>query len=547
MPSTGSSEITVASRPSSNDCSPSLLCRLGLHRPALRAWALYDWANSAIVTTIIAAVFPIYFYKVVASELPPGAATRRFAIANAAAMLALAISAPVLGAIADLLPVKKRLLGFFIAIGSIAAAAMFGIHAGDWLPALILFAVVTFSVSATFIFYDALLPHLASKDEMDRVSTTGYALGYLGGGVLLACNLAWIMHPQWLGFTQAETLSPAEVTLPTRLALLSAAAWWVIFSAPLMLRVPEPLLPKVTRGERRALVVVQLKSFVSALKEYPAATRMLFAFLVYNEGIGTIIRLAAIYGAELGISASAMISSILIVQFTGIPCTIAFGMMANKIGAKKSIYIGLAVYLLITALAYYMTSATHFLVLALLVGLVQGGTQALSRSLFATLMPPDRSTEYFSIFAMGEKVAGIAGPALFVAVSSATGSSRYGIASVLCLFAIGWWLLRSVATDSPNSRRQDDSKSPGSADEKNELGYSTFSIGQRVRVKAGVFAGRLGIVASSAVHDHQDGGTVVLSGGSDLQPVTVATVVDGYAISLRVPPDMLEQVEGETD
>ncbi|MBL9161674.1 MAG: MFS transporter [Planctomycetaceae bacterium] len=399
------------------------------------------------MTTIIAAVFPIYFYQVVASELPPGVATRRFALANAAAMLALAIAAPLLGAIADLLPVKKRLLGFFVAVGSVAAAAMFGIHAGDWRAALVLFGIVTFSVSATFIFYDALLPYLANKTEIDRVSTTGYAFGYLGGGVLLACNLAWIKQPDWFGFPTTR-----DATLPTRFALLSAAIWWVIFSVPLLLRVPEPPLPAVERTKLRTLVVGQLRSFASALKEHPTATRMLLAFLIYNEGIGTIIRLAAIYGAELGISASAMIGSILVVQFTGIPCTIAFGAMAAKIGAKNSIYVGLAAYVVITGLAYYMTSSTHFLVLALLVGLVQGGTQALSRSLFASLMPPERSAEYFSIFAMGEKVAGIAGPALFVAVSSATGSSRHGIASVLCLFVIGWWLLRSVGPASLGDR-----------------------------------------------------------------------------------------------
>jgi UMF1 family MFS transporter len=444
MSSPSASKIATASPSTLANASPRLLERLGLHRPALRAWVLYDWANSAVVTTIIAAIFPIYFYNVVGRELPPGIATRRFALANAAAMLTLALAAPILGAIADLLPVKKRLLGFFVAIGSVAAAAMFGIHAGDWRPALALFALVTFSVSATFIFYDALLPHLAEKDEMDRVSTTGYALGYLGGGLLLACNLAWITRPEWFGFAHGGVLTEAEATLPTRLALLSAAVWWALFSAPLLLCVREPSLPKVAGHEIGARVAVRLRDFAPMLKEFPGATWMLIAFLVYNEGIGTIIRLAAIYGAELGLSAPAMIGSILIVQFTGIPCTIAFGMLATRIGAKRSIYLGLAVYLAITALAYYMTSATQFLLLALLVGAVQGGTQALSRSLFASLMPPERSAEFFAIFALGEKLAGMAGPALFVAVSSLTGSSRHGIASVLFFFVVGGLLLRKV-------------------------------------------------------------------------------------------------------
>lgn len=445
MSSSGAPEIAISRKDRLANGSPPWLERLGLHRPELRAWAFYDWANSAVVTTIIAAVFPIYFYEIAGKGLLPGVATRRFALANAAAMLALAALAPALGAIADLLPIKKRLLGFFLAVGSIAAAALFGIHSGDWLAALLLFAVLSFSISATFIFYDALLPHLARPDEMDRVSTTGYALGYLGGGLLLGCNLAWIAHPDWFGLPHGQRLSEAEATLPTRLAFLSAALWWVLFSAPLFLRVREPGLPKAAgTGELWARVARQLRSMAALPRECPAAAWMLAAFLIYNEGIGTIIKLAAIYGAELGLPAPAMIGSILIVQFTGIPCTIAFGALAARIGAKKSIYLGLAVYLMIAALAYSMRSASQFLLLALLVGAVQGGTQALSRSLFASLMPRERSAEFFAIFALGEKIAGMAGPALFVAVSAATGSSRHGIASVIVFFVVGGLLLRNV-------------------------------------------------------------------------------------------------------
>lgn len=445
MSSPGASEIVISRKEQLDNRSSPWLRRLGLHRPELRAWALYDWANSAVVTTIIAAVFPIYFYEVVGKGLAPGVATRRFALANAAAMLALAALAPVLGALADLLPIKKRLLGFFLAVGSTAAASLFGIGTGDWLPALSLFTVLSFSISATFIFYDALLPHLARREEMDRVSTTGYALGYLGGGLLLACNLAWIAHPEWFGLPHGERLSEAEATLPTRLAFLSAALWWVLFSAPLFLRVREPSLLEIAgTGEFWVSVARQLKSMAALPRECPAAAWMLAAFLTYNEGIGTIIKLAAIYGAELGFPAPAMIGSILIVQFTGIPCTMAFGALAARIGAKKSIYLGLAVYLMIAGLAYFMRSASQFLLLALLVGAVQGGTQALSRSLFAGLMPRERSAEFFAIFALGEKIAGMAGPALFVAVSAATGSSRHGIASVLIFFVVGGLLLSKV-------------------------------------------------------------------------------------------------------
>ena len=425
--------------------SPSLLKRLGIDRPELRAWALYDWANSAIVTTIIAAVFPIYFYQVAGAGLAEGVATRRFAAATTAAMVGLAIIAPVLGAIADVAAVKKKLLGLFLGVGASAAAGLFFIRSGDWLAALILFAIVELSVAATFVFYDALLPHIAKADELNRVSTTGYALGYLGGGLLLTLNLAWIEYPQWFGLPHGENLSEAQRTLPARLAFLSAAVWWAAFSIPLLRRVTEPPVESVG-GSRRPLTQLyrQLRATIGALRAHPSAAWMLIAFLVYNEGIGTIIKLAAIYGAELGLEASALIGSILIVQFVGIPCTIAFGGLAGKIGPKRSILLGLAVYLVIAMLAFAMQSATQFLILALLVGMVQGGTQALSRSLFASLIPKQRSAEFFALFALGEKLAGTLGPALFVLTSMITGSSRYAIASVIVFFIAGGMLLLQV-------------------------------------------------------------------------------------------------------
>jgi MFS transporter, UMF1 family len=425
--------------------SSSLIERLGLHRPELRAWVLYDWANSAVMTTIIAAVFPIYFYRVAGAGLSDGVATRRFAVATVAAMVGLAVIAPVLGAVADMAAVKKKLLGLFLGIGTTATASLFFIQTGDSLGALILFAIVEMSIAATFVFYDSLLPHIARANEIDRVSTTGYALGYLGGGLLLAVNLTWIEFPQWFGLPYGENLSEAQITLPARLAFLSAAIWWAVFSIPLFCRVPEPPVESVV-GPRQPLRQTwkQLRTTITALRAHPPAAWMLIAFLTYNEGIGTIIKLAAIYGAELGLDASVLVGSILIVQFVGIPCTIAFGWLAGKIGAKRSIFLGLAIYLAIALLAYAMRSATHFLVLALLVGMVQGGTQALSRSLFARLIPKMRSAEFFALFGLGEKVAGMLGPGLFVIMSAMTGSSRVAIASMIVFFIIGGLLLRRV-------------------------------------------------------------------------------------------------------
>jgi UMF1 family MFS transporter len=424
--------------------SGDLLKRLGLNRPELRAWALYDWANSAVMTTIIAAVFPIYFYRVAGANLPEGVATQRFAAATFIAMFGLALLAPVLGPLADQSPIKKRLLGLFLSVGAITTAGMFFIHTGDWLLALLLFVIVEIAVAGTFVFYDSLLPHIAAHDEIDRVSTTGYALGYLGGGVILALNLAWISHPEWLGLPHGDNLSESEATLPSRLAFLSVSVWWVVFSIPLFLRIPEPSVAADRGNDVARSRLLQIRSTIVALGKHKQASLMLAAFLVYNEGIGTIIKMAAIYGAEIGLGTESMVRSILLVQFIGIPCTVLFGVLAGKFGAKPSIFLGLLVYFVIAILGYVMRTDFQFLLLAVLVGLVQGGTQALSRSLFASLIPKERSAQFFALFGLSEKLAGILGPALFVLVIELTGSSRNAIASVILFFVAGGLLLAKV-------------------------------------------------------------------------------------------------------
>jgi UMF1 family MFS transporter len=432
----------------------SLAERLGVQRPELRAWAMYDWANSAVVTSIIATIFPIYFARVAGAELAEGVATQRFAVATFLAMLSLVILAPLLGVLADQRPIKKKLLGFFLAVGALAISGMYFIGAGDWLFALGLFFVAELSVASTFVFYDALLPHIASPRELDRVSTTGYALGYLGGGLLLALNLAWIEYPQWFGLPHGADLSSEEATLPTRVAFLSVALWWTLFSLPLFFRIKEPELDSAVATNLRVALRQswqQVKSTAAALKRYPQAGRMLIAFLLYNEGIGTIIKLAAIYGAELRLDSTAMVGSILMVQFVGIPCTLLFGSLAAKIGAKRSIYLGLAVYLVIAVVAFLMKTERQFFGLAVLIALVQGGTQALSRSLYSSLIPKRESGRFFSLFALSEKLAGLLGPGLFVATIWLTGSSRYAIASVVVFFLAGGALLGRVNVDQGQS------------------------------------------------------------------------------------------------
>jgi MFS transporter, UMF1 family len=422
--------------------------RLGLERPELRAWAMYDWAASSMQTTIMVAVFPIYFVKVAGAGLPESSATQRLATVNTIALVLIALASPVLGAVSDYGGNKKQLLFGFMLLGVAAVAGMFFVHTGDLGLASWLFIAALVGVAGSFVFYESLLPHIAKPGEIDRVSTAGYAVGYVGGGVLLALNLAWIQKPAWFGLPAGPGLSESDATLPARLAFLSVAVWWLVFSWPLFRRVPEPparLEADEWAGQNPVRVALtRLSETFRELRGYRQAFLMLLAFLIYNDGIQTIIKMATAYGTELGIGQSALIGAILLVQFVGIPCSFLFGAMAGRIGAKQALFAGLLIYAVISVLGYYMKTAAHFYALAGLVGLVQGGTQALSRSLFASMVPPHKSGEFFGFFSVFEKFAGIFGPLIFAGTIAATGSSRNAILSIIAFFAVGAAILAFV-------------------------------------------------------------------------------------------------------
>jgi MFS transporter, UMF1 family len=417
-----------------------LLARIGLGRPELRAWAMYDWANSAFWTTVIVAVFPSFFSEYAAAGLPEGAATARLAWGTTVAVTIVALIAPILGAIADHRALKKKLLAVFLAIGVIATLLMATVGQGDWLFALALFVVGNIGVASTLVFYDSLLPHIARPDELDRVSTAGFAIGFVGGGVLLLVNLAWILWPSTFGLP--------GVVAALKLSLVSVGVWWLIFSIPLFRRVPEPPVSLDDLGDS---VVSQIRGgMVAAWKTLQELRRsrnaflMLIAFLLYNDGIQTIIRMSSIYGIEIGIDRNAQIAAFVIVQFVGVPCSFAFGAVAGRIGAKTSLFFALAVYVCISVLGYFMTAAWQFFALAFLVGIVQGGSQALSRSLFARMIPKRKSSEYFGFFAVFEKFAGIFGPLVFAGSITLFGSSRAAVLSVILFFVLGALVLTQV-------------------------------------------------------------------------------------------------------
>ena len=424
-----------------------LLESLGLHRPELRAWAMYDWATSAMQAVIMTAVFPIFYASVAASAGRAGAAaTKSWADLNTGVLIAIAVASPLLGAIADRAPVKKLGLALFMLLGVGGTAAMFWVHEGELTLAATTFALSLIGATCSFVFYEAMLPHLASPAEVDRVSSAGYALGYLGGGLLLAFNLVLILKPALFGLPAGEGLSFDQRTLATRVGFLAVAVWWLGFSLFTLRGVPET--PVSIRGERGLQVLVgafrELAATYRALRAHPQAFLLLGAFLIYNDGISTIIRMATVYGAEIGLGPSDMIPAILLVQFVGIPFAFAFGWLADRIGAKRAILLGLVLYGVISWLGFRMATARDFLVLAIMVGMVQGGTQALSRSLFANLIPTERSGEFFGLWSVFEKFAGILGPWAFSLAIGLTGSSRTAILAVVVFFVVGGVMLALV-------------------------------------------------------------------------------------------------------
>jgi UMF1 family MFS transporter len=401
---------------------------------------MYDWANSAFWCTVIVAVFPPFFSEYAAAGLPDGAATSRFAWGTTLAVTIVALMAPVLGAIADHRALKKKLLAVFLVIGVVATLLMATVGQGDWLYALALFVIGNIGVASTLVFYDSLLPHIAGPDELDRVSTAGFAIGFIGGGVLLLINLAWILRPSMFGLP--------DVVAALKLSLASVGIWWLVFSIPLFRRVTEP---EVRLGNLGDSVTAQIRGGIFAawrtlqeLRHSRNAFLMLVAFLLYNDGIQTIIRMSSIYGLEIGIDRNAQIAAFIIVQFVGVPCSFAFGAVAGRIGAKTSLFCALMVYVGVSVLGYFMTETWQFFVLAFLVGLVQGGSQALSRSLFARMIPKQKSSEYFGFFAVFEKFAGIAGPAVFAGSNLLLGSSRAAVLSVIVFFVLGALVLGQV-------------------------------------------------------------------------------------------------------
>jgi len=413
-----------------------------LKAKAIRAWTMYDWGNSAFATTIMASILPNYFTMYIATD----AALTLWGYTVAIGSLIAAVISPVLGAIADFRGSKKSFMAFFVALGVISTALMFFIDTPeDWLLCSVLYILGTIGFAGSLVFYDALLPHIANDDQIDEISSRGYAMGYIGGGLLLLINVAMIfVGPD---FILPNMDSEEAIKLMMRLSLASAAIWWAVFSIPIFRYVKEPVR-KIEKSEAGLdVITVGFKRFFKALKnirQFQDLFLFLLAFFVYANGIGTIITMAVAFGSDLGFGSTILIGTLLLVQFVAAPFAILFGKISKKLGVKKSIYLSLIIYTGISIIGYFMSKEWHFILLGFAVATVQGGGQALSRSLMGTLMPKSKSAEFYGFFSVSEKFNTVIGPILFSVINQVTGNSRLAIISLVIFFIGGIILLSKV-------------------------------------------------------------------------------------------------------
>ncbi len=400
------------------------------------SWCMYDWADSSFATTIMAALFPPFYRSLVTSAgLAKNDATAYWGYTTSIALVIIALMAPILGAISDYTGGKKRYMAFFVLVGLSSTAAFVFIGTDTWLLASILYILSNLGFSGANVFYESLLPHIAQKNDIDQISTKGYALGYVGGGILLILNALWVMKYEWFGMP--------DIAFALRLSFFSVAIWWAIFSIPFFINVPEPQIMEVTHPSPNIIKIgfSRLATTFREIKRYKQLLIFLVAFWLYNDGINTIIKMATAYGDEIGIKMTDMTIALIITQFVGIPFSFLFGLLAKKLETKRCIILALSVYLCISIAGYFLQTATHFYILAFMVGTVQGGSQALSRSLFGTMVPKFKTAEFFGFFSTSSKFAGIAGPLLFGLVSQFAGESRLSILSLIIFFVAGGVLL----------------------------------------------------------------------------------------------------------
>ncbi|HUR41344.1 MAG TPA: MFS transporter [Verrucomicrobiae bacterium] len=407
--------------------------------PARRAqwgWALYDCANSAFATTVLAGFFPIFFRSYWNAGVPDDVVTFRLGLAHSASGAFILVLAPLLGALADRGGAKKAFLFAFALLGAAATALLATAPANAWLVATTLFALASIGFSGSIVFYDALLVDVAGPREYERVSALGYGLGYLGGGVLFALNVAMVLKPALFGLDGK--------TGAVQWSFVMVGLWWALFTLPLMRMVPAPSIPPRPPGSLLSASLRQLGATFSTLRQHRPIWLFLFAYWLYIDGVDTVIRMAVNFGQTLGFPDDSLIVALLIVQFVGFPAAIAFGRIGERFGPRNAVLLALAVYIGVTLWATTLTTVAQFYGMAMVIALVQGGVQSQSRALFAQLIPSGRAGEFFGFYNMLGKFAVIFGPLLVGWAALVVADPRHSLLALLALFVPGALLLARV-------------------------------------------------------------------------------------------------------
>ena len=411
-----------------------------MDRKRVISWALYDWANSAFATTVMAGFFPIFFEKYWSNPNNINDSTFYLGLSNSAGSLIVAALAPFLGAIADRGSAKKKFLFMFAFLGILMTGGLWMVGQGQWQLAALLYMVGSIGFAGGNVFYDSLLPSVSEKKKVDFVSSLGFSLGYIGGGILFLVNVLMYQYPQWFGIPDG--------TVAVKLSFLSVAVWWAIFSIPIFIFVPEPSSePTIKFREAITQGWLQLKETFKEIKQMKIIGTFLLSYWFYMDGVDTIIRMAVKVGSSMGFEAGDMITALLMVQFIGFPAALVFNWFASKIGPKNAVLIAIIFYTVGTCFAYFMTTRLHFFLLAGMIGLFQGGIQALSRSLFSRLVPEGKEGEFFGFYNMLGKFSAVIGPILLGTVSLVTGDVRIGLLSIVILFIAGGLILSRVDFD----------------------------------------------------------------------------------------------------
>ncbi len=394
------------------------------------SWALYDWANSAFATSVMAAFFPVFFKEYWSAGANVELSTFRLGLANSLGSIAVVMLAPILGAIADRGGIRRKFLLAFAFLGILATGCLYLVSQGNWGLAIVIYVLAAIGFSSANSFYDALLVEVAERDKSDYISALGYSLGYLGGGLLFAVNIAMVLYPTFFGLE--------DPTQAVRVSFVMVALWWAVFTIPLLLWVKESP-PRHTHQGWSAITTGyrQLLKTFREIRRLRITLLFLISYWLYIDGVDTIVRMAIDYGMSIGFATDNLLLALAITQFVGFPASIAFGKLGQRIGTRAGLFISLAVYLGTTIWGYFLDQVWEFYALATTIGLVQGGIQALSRSLYSRLIPHDRAAEFFGFYNMVGKFAAVLGPTLMGWLAVLTGNPRVGILSIATLFIAG--------------------------------------------------------------------------------------------------------------